>query len=127
MRLIDRPQSGRHSLPDIQLDINGNGIFDDAFGFDPILTWEKLTALGIQPHQTYDVRVRVDDTFGGITTSATVSLQVVPEPSSWMMVSRRPCRRWQPATSIAASPVKASSAWHARTGRLGCQTVPSAL
>ncbi|MBX3423066.1 MAG: PEP-CTERM sorting domain-containing protein [Pirellulaceae bacterium] len=67
-------------------DITGNDVFDDASGFSPTLTWNELVALGIQPNQVYQVRVRVDDTFGGVTTSAPVWFSVVPEPSSLILV-----------------------------------------
>lgn len=68
-------------------DINGDGNFDDAVGMEPTLSWAQLDALGLVGGQTYDVRVRVDDSFGGVTTSAAVSLVVVPEPSTWVLLA----------------------------------------
>lgn len=68
-------------------DINGDGIFGDATGLNPTLSWAQLAGLGIQGQQAYNVRVRVDDSFGGVTTSAIASLYVVPEPSTWMLLS----------------------------------------
>lgn len=55
-------------------DLNGDGIFGDATGPSPSLSWSELQALGIEGQESYDVRVRVDDSFGGVTTSAAVSL-----------------------------------------------------
>lgn len=59
-------------------DLNGDLSFDDAFGYEPTLTWEELTALGIKAGGTYEVRVFVDDTFGGNAMSEPVVLKVQP-------------------------------------------------
>jgi hypothetical protein len=63
-------------------DVNGDGVFGDAFGVNPTLSWAQLQSLGIVPGSVFDVRVRVDDSFGGITDSLAVPLAVVPEPPS---------------------------------------------
>ena len=68
-------------------DVNGDGIFGDATGSNPTLTWSQLAGLGITGQHSYNVRVRVDDSFGGITTSSAASLFVVPEPSSWLLLA----------------------------------------
>ncbi len=60
-------------------DLNGDGVFGDAAGVQPTLAWSELSALGIGLG-TYVVKVRVDDTFGGITVSAATSLTVTPLP-----------------------------------------------
>ncbi|MBI2823093.1 MAG: hypothetical protein HYX69_00215 [Planctomycetia bacterium] len=61
-------------------DINGDGIFGDATGAQPDLSWAQLHTLGIGVTTTYRVAVRVDDTFGGITTSLPVDLKVAALP-----------------------------------------------
>jgi len=66
-------------------DVNGDGVFGDAFGLNPTLDWSQLSALGIAPGQEFNVRVRVDDSFGGVTDSLAVPLAVVPEPASWLL------------------------------------------
>ena len=66
-------------------DVNGDGVFGDAFGLNPTLDWSQLAALGIAPGQEFNVRVRVDDSFGGVTDSLAVPLAVVPEPASWLL------------------------------------------
>ncbi len=52
-------------------DVNADGIFGDAVGQAPTLSWSQLVALGIsQGHTIYNVRLRVDDGDGGATDSA---------------------------------------------------------
>src|SRR5262249_50792445 len=63
-------------LPYLQYSWDINGVTGAAFGPNPTLTWAQLSALGIGHSGTYQVDVRVDDTFGGVTTSAAVNLQV---------------------------------------------------
>jgi len=55
-------------------DINGDGTYGDATGGNPTVTWAALAALGLDGPNTSDVRVRVDDGDGGVTTSAPVTL-----------------------------------------------------
>ncbi|NUQ63575.1 MAG: hypothetical protein HUU20_13955 [Pirellulales bacterium] len=51
-------------------DINGDGLFGDASGVSPTLTWQQLMSLGIHEGPSLaDIRVRVDDGHGGIDTS----------------------------------------------------------
>jgi hypothetical protein len=57
-------------------DLEGDGGFDDATGVTPTLSWDQLTALGIQPGNSYTIQVRVDDTYGGVTDSDPVTLTV---------------------------------------------------
>lgn len=66
-------------------DLTGDGNFTDAFGENPTLTWNQLNTLGITAPGEYSVRVRVDDSFGGVTDSMIVTLTVVPEPSTWLI------------------------------------------
>ena len=43
-------------------DINGDGVFGDATGVNPTLTWDQLQSLGIHASTTpYEVRVRISD------------------------------------------------------------------
>ena len=51
-------------------DINGDGIFDDATGANPTLTWSQLQALSVIGGN-YTVGLRVNDNFGGQTTAST--------------------------------------------------------
>lgn len=63
-------------------DVNGDGVFGDASGFQPTLTWQALEALGILANSTYNVRVRVDDGFyiDGVTVSDASPLDVAAWP-----------------------------------------------
>ena len=57
-------------------DVNGDGVFDDATGETPTLTWAQLTELGIDDdRQGIQVTVRVDDGNGG-TADASALLKV---------------------------------------------------
>jgi len=51
-------------------DLNNDGIFGDAVGATPSLTWEALAALGIADDGVYPVAVRVDDGYGGTSAAA---------------------------------------------------------
>ncbi|MBX7168611.1 MAG: metallophosphoesterase [Pirellulales bacterium] len=60
-------------------DVNGDLVYGDATGVNPTLTWGQLVALGItdgNPGAVYNVRVRVDDGDGGMTTSAPTTLTI---------------------------------------------------
>ena len=58
-------------------DVNGDLVFDDATGANPVLSWSQLGLLGINAPGVFDVRVRVSDGRGGVVDSAPVSLTVV--------------------------------------------------
>lgn len=60
-------------------DVNGDGIFGDASGPTPYLTWTQLNALGINssPHMN-DVRVRIDDGQGYVFDSPATTLTITP-------------------------------------------------
>jgi hypothetical protein len=62
-------------------DVNGDGVFGDATGAGPTLTWAQLQALGIDdgPH-TYKVQVKVDDGHGSVVTSAATTLTLGNTP-----------------------------------------------
>ena len=59
-------------------DVNGDGVFGDATGIAPTLSWAQLTTLGVTttaaPH---NVSVRADDPYGNTITSATTTLTIV--------------------------------------------------
>lgn len=58
-------------------DINGDGVFGDATGMQPTLTWAQLNALGINDGlQSHPVRVRVDDDAGHVVISPATTLTV---------------------------------------------------
>ena len=53
-------------------DINGDGVFGDATGAKPTLTWAQLNALGIvNGPSSFNVSLRVDDGQGHVVTSTT--------------------------------------------------------
>ena len=62
-------------------DLTGTGVFGDASGSTPTLSWSQLVAMGIQPRSTpYQVRVIVSDGYGQShqVISAPVPLTVLP-------------------------------------------------
>jgi hypothetical protein len=63
-------------------DLNGDGIFGDATGVSPTLTWAQLQALGVgdETSTPINVRVRVSDVNCGTTTSPATTLQVLDAP-----------------------------------------------
>lgn len=64
-------------LLDYTWDINGDGVFGDAVGSTPTLTWAALSALGISAAGTWNVQLRVTDSFGASSTAQT-TLTVAP-------------------------------------------------
>ena len=56
-------------------DVNGDGVFDDATGANPTLTWEQLVALGID-NGLRTLRVRVFDGSGQSSTSEAKSVEL---------------------------------------------------
>ncbi|HWB10985.1 MAG TPA: Calx-beta domain-containing protein [Pirellulales bacterium] len=60
------------SSPDLSWDINGDGIFGDAIGANPTLSWAQLQALGISDRPgTYQVSVRATDLVNQVTSDPT--------------------------------------------------------
>jgi len=58
-------------------DVNGDGVFGDALGASPTLSWSQLVALGINDGpSSFNVQLRVSDGLGGVTDSAPVALTV---------------------------------------------------
>jgi hypothetical protein len=53
-------------------DLNGDGVFGDATGVSPMLTWAQLNALAIDDGPgTFFIRVQVDDGHGHVVSSGT--------------------------------------------------------
>lgn len=79
-----------------QWDVNGDGVFNDATGISPTLTWAALTALGLGdgPRASL-VRVRV---FDGVDSSdsAAVSLTIINAPPSLSASGAATAVRGQP-------------------------------
>jgi CSLREA domain-containing protein len=62
---------------DFSWDINGDGVFGDAIGPNPTLSWAQLQALGIVDGPSrFEVRVRAKDSGGQDVSSAATSLTV---------------------------------------------------
>lgn len=58
-------------------DLNGDGIYGDASGANPTLTWAQLNALGITDGQaTRQIKVHVDDNHGHLVEAAPGTLTV---------------------------------------------------
>lgn len=88
-----RLHAGTSSDPDgdaltFAWDIDNDGIYDDAFGSEPVISWKDLPA-EIQQPGTYSVSVRVTDTGGaGDTADSTLTvLNVAPTLTSPTQVS----------------------------------------
>lgn len=68
-------------------DLNQDGIFGDATGVNPTVTWAQLTALGINDGPTFwNVKVRATDSTGLSADSANASLTVNNTPPVASMV-----------------------------------------
>jgi hypothetical protein len=64
-------------------DINGDGVYGDATGVQPTLTWAQLNALGINDGpSTFNVTVKVSDGQGHTVTSPATTLTVANVPPS---------------------------------------------
>jgi hypothetical protein len=64
-------------------DLNGDGVFGDATGVRPTLTWSQLEALGINDGPaTFNVQVQVTNAYGGSTISPATTLTVSDAPVS---------------------------------------------
>ena len=74
---LDASASDGYSLT-YSWDVNGDGVFTDATGVHPTLSWDQLKNLGISDGPaTFNVKVQVDDRFGNKAISPAVSLQVL--------------------------------------------------
>jgi hypothetical protein len=70
------PNPGDVPLLKYDWDLNDDGVFDVS-GIRPTVNWSTLSRLGIKPGRR-PVRVRVDDTFGGVMISAPSVLEIKP-------------------------------------------------
>jgi len=62
-------------------DVDNDGQFDDASGVSATVPWSTLVALGlIDGDAAHQVRVRVDDSHGGVTISAPIVLALLNAP-----------------------------------------------
>ncbi len=72
---------GAEDVLEYAWDVNGDGVFADAVGVVPTLSWRSLELLGINAGpQQFDVRVRVRDGNGGETISPATTLDMVFAP-----------------------------------------------
>jgi titin len=59
-------------------DVNGDGIFGDATGVQPTLSWAQLGTIGVNDGlQAFAVKVQVDDDAGHVVTSLATTLTVI--------------------------------------------------
>ena len=69
--------SGNASQLTYRWDVNGDGVFGDATGASPTLTWAQLNALGItKGPATYQVKVQATDSGGLSATSSAATLAI---------------------------------------------------
>ncbi|EGF27639.1 aggregation factor core protein MAFp3, isoform C, partial [Rhodopirellula baltica WH47] len=53
-------------------DLDNDGVFDDALGLNPEVSWETLQSLGINDNGSYPVAVRVFDGDGGVDEASAI-------------------------------------------------------
>jgi hypothetical protein len=68
-------------------DVNGDGVYGDAMGVRPTLTWSNLTALGIKAGHSYSVTLRATEPNGYFSISEATPLTVQPAP---LQMTQRP-------------------------------------
>jgi len=74
-------------------DVNGDGVFGDATGVSPTLTWNDLVALGVNDGlRNSTVRLRVDDQHGGIATAGTAFTLANVAPTAALTVPTQAVR-----------------------------------
>lgn len=56
----------------VRWDLNGDGIFGDAIGVAPTITWDDLVALGIDDDGAYEITIEVTDSIGNIASDTGV-------------------------------------------------------
>ena len=59
-------------------DIDGDGVFEDATGTSPTLTWEQLQALGLNDDGDFTIAVRVSDADSSTDDTAQLTIQNAP-------------------------------------------------
>lgn len=62
-------------------DINGDGVYSDATGESPELSWAQLNELGIRDEGSRLIGVKVDDGYGGVVEATTTLTVVNAAPS----------------------------------------------
>lgn len=72
------PDAGDADYLSYRWDLNGDGVFTDATGVAPEVSWSELAALGVNVVDEFLVRVEVDDSFGGVAISPATTLRVAP-------------------------------------------------
>jgi PKD domain len=76
-------------------DVNGDGLFTDADGENPTLSWSDLQSLGVDdgPSGALSVQVRVDDSQGhGVSSSTSLTLENTSPAASLSGPSALPTR-----------------------------------
>lgn len=65
-------------------DLNGDGVYEDAYGAGVKVTWEELAFLGITEEGTYSIAVRVTDGVNAVELTSTLTVAAGSVPgSSW--------------------------------------------
>jgi hypothetical protein len=92
-------------------DVNGDGVFGDATGVKPTLTWAQLQALGIDDGPTtWNVKVRVSDGFNPPVTSAAATLSLSNTAPTAALSNNGPVDEGSPVTISFSSQADPSSA-----------------
>lgn len=71
------PTDPLNPLANYSWDINGDGVFGDAVGYNPVLTWSQLKSIGLA-HGTYDVTLRT-----------TIGTTVIDSDPAFLLVRNR--------------------------------------
>ena len=56
------------TLVSTRWDLNGDGVFGDALGLTPVLSWQQLGALGINDDGSYKITLEVADSAGNVVS-----------------------------------------------------------
>jgi uncharacterized delta-60 repeat protein len=111
-------------------DVNGDGVFTDASGVQPTLSWAQLTALGINDAaQTFAVQVQVTNAYGLSTISPATTLTVQNTPPTAALSGPSQGVTYQPLTftfsAVDPSPMDQAApfTYAVNWGDQSCQTV----
>jgi peptidoglycan/xylan/chitin deacetylase (PgdA/CDA1 family) len=92
-------------------DVNGDGVYGDATGVKPKLTWAQLQALGIDDGpSTWSVKVKVSDGINPPVTSAAATLSLIDTVPTATLSNNGPINEGSQATLSFGSPFDPSSA-----------------
>jgi hypothetical protein len=109
-------------------DVNGDGVFTDATGAHPTLSWNRLTELGITDGPAnFNVKVRVADRFGNMATSPAVDLRVINVPPAATFSDNGPVVVGEPVTVQFTNPTDPSPIDTAAGFHYAFATDPAAL